>query len=277
MSNNIGFMQGRLSPLVDGKIQAFPKDHWQAEFPLAEKIGLSLMEWTLDQEGLRQNPLLTPDGRREIQGLCQAHGVSIETLTADCFMQAPFFKVAGEERQALLDDLRAVLQGAGEVGVRLVVLPLVDNGALKRLVEEKALRDGLLALIPLLEQTGVRIIFESDFPPPWLSTFIATFPKDHFGINYDIGNSAALGFDPEEEMAAYGSRIWNVHVKDRLLGGTTVPLGQGSADFPRVFSLLKKSGYGGRYILQTARAKEEAHWELLQGYADQVSHWLKEG
>ena len=33
----IGFMQGRLSPLVDGKIQAFPWDCWSEEFSVANE------------------------------------------------------------------------------------------------------------------------------------------------------------------------------------------------------------------------------------------------
>ena len=45
----------------------------------------------------------------------------------------------------------------------------------------------------------------------------------------DIGNSASLGLNPLDEFEAFGDRILNVHVKDRVLGGTTVPLGLGNA------------------------------------------------
>mgnify|MGYP001554379746 CR=1 FL=1 len=48
----IGFMQGRLSPLVDGKIQAFPWAHWRDEFPAGDECGIHLMEWTLDHDRL---------------------------------------------------------------------------------------------------------------------------------------------------------------------------------------------------------------------------------
>ena len=34
---DIGFVLGRLSPLVDGKIQAFPMDHWVNEFKVANE------------------------------------------------------------------------------------------------------------------------------------------------------------------------------------------------------------------------------------------------
>ena len=92
-------MQGRLSPLVNGKIQAFPWDSWQQEFPAAENLGLGLMEWTMDQDRLYQNPLLTPQGQQEIRRLCQAYRLAISSLTGDCFMQAHFGKPKGRTKQ----------------------------------------------------------------------------------------------------------------------------------------------------------------------------------
>jgi len=86
--SRLGFMQGRLSPLVDGKIQAFPWNSWQSEFPAAQNLGLGLIEWTLDQDRLYQNPLMTPQGQLDIRRLCEAHHLVIPSLTGDCFMQA---------------------------------------------------------------------------------------------------------------------------------------------------------------------------------------------
>ena len=60
-------------------------------------------------------------------------------------------------------------------------------------------------------------------------------------------------------MAAYGHPVVNVHVKDRVLGGTTAPLGIGSANFEMVFSALGRMGYQNNYILQTARAQDGDH------------------
>jgi L-ribulose-5-phosphate 3-epimerase len=57
MTRQIGFMQGRLCEPVDGKIQAFPWRDWESEFRNAAAIDLRLMEWTLDQERLNENPL----------------------------------------------------------------------------------------------------------------------------------------------------------------------------------------------------------------------------
>src|SRR5262249_31940386 len=108
-----------------------------------------------------------------------------------------------------------------------------------------------------------------------VATFIARFPADVFGVNYDTGNSAALGFDCGAEIAAYASRIVNVHVKDRVRGGTTVPLGTGSADLPRAVRLLRAAGYTGRYILQTARAADGHHAGALARHPARLRAWLE--
>ncbi len=273
MHASIGFMQGRLSPLVDGKIQAFPREHWRDEFPQARELGIGLMEWTLDQEGLRDNPLLTPEGRDEIRRLCAASGLKVVSVTGDCFMHAPFYKAEGASRRELLADLEAIVAACADLGVTCLVMPVVDNGALENERQEEVLRGELEQRRPRLQRANLSVAFESDFAPPRLRDFIATFPAEQFGINYDIGNSAALGYDPGEEIGAYGTRILNVHVKDRIRGGTTVPLGTGSADLPRVFRLLRNADYRGNYILQTARADDGDHAGVLRRYRDMVERY----
>ena len=53
----IGFMQGRLSKMVNNQIQAFPYEDWVKEFKLARELNLNCMEWTLDYPNLKNNPL----------------------------------------------------------------------------------------------------------------------------------------------------------------------------------------------------------------------------
>jgi hexulose-6-phosphate isomerase len=269
----IGFMQGRLSPMVEGKIQAFPWQHWEAEFDAAAAIRIPFVEWTLDQDRLGENPLMTAPGRERIEALSTKSAVRVESVTGDCFMQAPFFKAHGEARLALMNDLRDVIDATAAIGAKLIVFPLVDNGSIETEAHEAALREGLAAIEPMLRERGVRIVFESDFAPQRLREFIAQFPREAFGVNYDIGNSAALGFDCEEEIGAYGDRIDHVHVKDRVLGGTTVPLGTGNARFERVFAALRRAGYRGDFVLQTARASDGRHAEALARYRDMTQIW----
>jgi hexulose-6-phosphate isomerase len=274
-AQRIGFMQGRLSPMVNGMIQAFPDMHWRDEFATAADLGFSRMEWTLDHAQLAQNPFFTEAGREEIRGLSHRYGVAVSSITGDCFMQAPFWKTSGPARDALIDTAGDVIRHGARVGARIVVVPLVDNGSIDNANDEEALFDGVRALAPILTANRCRIAFESDFAPDRLAALIARFPDTLCGVNFDIGNSASLGWDPNTEIPTLGARIINVHVKDRLAGGGTVPLGHGAADFAAVFHHLGVIGYGGFLILQTARATDSDHAGTAAKYRQMTLDWLE--
>jgi len=268
-------MQGRLSPRINGRIQAFPWPHWREEFPSAAAIGLTIMEWTLDADRLESNPLMTHSGRSEICALGAIHGVEVCSVTGDCFMQEPFWKATATTLDARLDMFRRVIVAAGQASIAHVVVPLVDAGSVTSPNEDSSLRYHLSECLPLLKQSGVKVLFESDQPPEAQARLVDSFPCECVGINFDMGNSASLGWNPAEEIRTLGRRIENVHVKDRIKGGGTVPLGKGAVDFPTVFSSLAEIGYKGAFILQTARAEEGKHAEALECYAAFVASFLE--
>lgn len=271
---SIGYMQGRLCPMVDGKIQAFPWRDWRTEFPAAQRLGIGLMEWTLDHERLFENPLMTEQGRDEIRDLSSRYGLRVGSLTGDIFMQAPFWKATGAAREELLAEFDEVLDACASLGMRIVVVPLVDNGAMSSPEDEAAVVAAVTARAERLRRDRLIVAFECDYPPADLARFVERLPADIAGVNFDIGNSAALGYDAAEEIAAYGGRIVNVHIKDRVLGGTTVPLGSGNADIPRVLRLLVSHGYRGSFILQTARAQDGQDETVLGRYLQLAREWL---
>lgn len=270
----IGFMQGRLSPMFEGRIQIFPWTCWQEEFPVAARHGFRLMEWTLDQDRLYENPLMRAQGQAEIRELCRRYKLGIPSLTGDCFMQAPFWKASGTRQEESQRDFLAVAEACAAVGIAMMVVPLVDNGRLESAKQEEVLVEFLQNHADFFAEHRLSVIFECDFTPAELARFIGRLDPASFGINYDIGNSAAMGFSPAEEFSAYGHRIVNVHIKDRVLGGTTVPLGTGNADFEGVFGLLGRIGYRGNYILQTARATNGDHIGALVRYRDMALDWV---
>ncbi|TLP48514.1 sugar phosphate isomerase/epimerase [Cohaesibacter sp. CAU 1516] len=273
----IGFIQGRLVPQVNGMIQAFPWEDWQKEMALADSIGIHCMEWTLDQADLYDNPLMTEQGQAEIRALCDKHHLTIPNLTGDCFMQAPFWKAeSAAKKTALLADFEAICRAASTVGIRNIVVPLVDNGSLQTETQTACLIDALLARKALFDSLGIAILFESDLAPQPLASFIAKLPAPTFGINYDSGNSAGIGYDVRQEWAAYGERIVNLHIKDRLYQGTTVPLGTGAADFPSLFACMAEAKYSGDIILQTARAADGDHLRAILAYRAFVKDGLKQ-
>lgn len=263
--NKIGFMQGRLSPLVNNQIQAFPFDNWSNEFKSAELLGLSCMEWTLDYPKLHSNPLLIKSNKNQILSLCKRHKITIPSITLDCCMQRPFWKVKDKLTfKSLLTDLKLIINSANRIGAKILVIPLVDNGSINQKPEFNILKNTIFSLYDLLINKDIKIAFESDYEPSKLRDFINVFDKDTVGINYDIGNSASLGYNFDDEVNKYGERIINIHVKDRLLNGSTVRLGEGNADFPKISKILKNMNFKGNFILQTARSKTNKHFEELE-------------
>lgn len=270
----LGFMQGRLVPAVQNKIQAFPEKDWEREFYLGEELGLRLMEWTLDDYNLEINPFLTAIGQKRIKSLSDKFGVSVSSVTGDCFMQKPFWNCDEDEQSILLKKFEKICDACSAQGVVNIIVPLVDNGALETMEQQKKLTNILLGYQRYLEDRNLCILFESDFPPLRLRAFIEDFPESCFGINYDLGNSASLGLNPTEEFALYGKRINNVHIKDRGFAGTTVPLGSGDVDFDLVFRKLVELNYNGNFIMQTARSETGDDVGVMQEYMSYISGWL---
>ena len=191
-------------------------------------------------------------------------------------MQRPFWKARGQTKTDLQSDFLKIAQSCSLVGIQMIVVPLVDNGRLETTEQENILIDFLLKNEDVFASHNLKIIFESDFTPAKLARFLERITSSQFGINYDTGNSAALGFNVVEEFMAFGNRVANVHVKDRVLGGTTVPLKAGNADFETVFSELSKQKYQGNFILQTARAVNGKHAEALGEYKNMTLLWMNQ-
>ena len=275
IQNKIGFMQGRLSDLVENKIQAFPWGSWKDEFKIANSIDLRLMEWTLDKFNLNQNPLVNKKYDLKIKKLCTENNIEINSLTGDCFMQSPFWKSSGEEKRILIKDLNSILEACLRMSIEIIVIPLVDNGSIESYLQERNLVEVCLKNSKFLEKNKMKIAFESDFSPNKLSKFIDLFPVKTFGINYDIGNSASMGFNPINEFEEYGERIINVHVKDRIKNGSTVPLGEGDAEIDLVFNCLSNFKYQGNFIIQAARCPNNNHSRILDIYREFVYQLIK--
>jgi L-ribulose-5-phosphate 3-epimerase len=255
-------MEGRLVPPEDGRFQCFPRMQWESEFSFAAVVPLHYIEWIYDLYGHDVNPLGSPEGVERLKKLAQSTGVAIRSVCADYFMDKPLVRCSPQELEERLRELALILRHGRGLGVNRVVIPFVDASAIGSAEDFAAVQDALKAALPAAEETGIELHLETSLGPSEFARLLDGVPHPKLKVNYDSGNSASLGYAPAEEFAAYGERIGSVHIKDRLLNGGTVPLGTGNADFPALFSGLKKIGYGGDFTLQVARgvAGEEIAW-----------------
>jgi L-ribulose-5-phosphate 3-epimerase len=254
-SSKIGVMQGRLVPPEHNRIQSFPVTNWREEIVLAGSLGIPLIEWTLDKAGLFENPILTRSGLDEVISLCANAGVAVNSATADNLMQAPIHK-KGPEGSTPLGEVRDLIGRLGDAGIELVVWPLVDSGNVAGTSEIEGFLAQVESLTPILKASGVSVVFETDLSASGNHRLLAALDEEVFGLNLDIGNMACYGHSVTSEFECNAQRIRNVHIKDRLRHGTTVPLGSGDVDWPAVAGALRRY-YSGSFVLQAARGEDD--------------------
>jgi len=261
---SIGIMQGRLSPPVDGQIQAFPSEHWREEFILAREAGLKCIEWIYDRTQGRLNPLESENGIKEIQKCTEQTGVRVSSVCADYYMDELLVKEDGTENGRMISNLQWLIYQSNKLDVNHIVLPFVDGSSLNSKTHIKTASKIIRFLIPHAVNCDIELHLESDLSPKLLSGLLEEIDHPFVKVNFDIGNSAALGYDPIEELRALSPYLGGVHVKDRLLGGESVPLGTGNANFKTCFRLLKKYDYHGCLILQAARGNVGQEFSLAK-------------
>ena len=81
-------MQGRLVDQIKNSIQYFPDQNWFQEIEAAKQNKFRVMEWTINYENIKKNPLFSGD----IKKIQKLKNFKIKTVTCDFFMQKPFFK-----------------------------------------------------------------------------------------------------------------------------------------------------------------------------------------
>jgi sugar phosphate isomerase/epimerase len=177
--------------------------------------------------------------------------VKVDYVCADIFMENPIFEEENLEKN--LEILTNIITFGNKIGAKCVEIPFVDNSSLKKNLKNKNISLQIKEVIPIANDLGMQISLETDLEPKEFREFLLNFESDAIRANYDIGNSASLGFDTREEISMIGEFITNVHIKDRKFLGSTVPLGSGNANIPLALTLLSEIDYKGGITMQAAR------------------------
>ena len=124
----IGFMQGRL---IDSEkkntIQFFPLKNWKKEINIAKNLKFNLMEWTIDLINIKKNPLYSKKQTIELKKILKINKFNVHSVTCDFFMQKPFFKE--NKKKKYLSLLKKIIINSQIIGIRYIVIPLVDNSS----------------------------------------------------------------------------------------------------------------------------------------------------
>ena len=249
-------MQGRLLPKYKKKYQAHPVGYWENEFPIASKLNLNLIEFIFDYHKSDLNPLLNKKGLKKIQEVEKLNNIKVKSICADYFMEAPLHSNNKSVVEKSINILNELIHNASLIKIKDIVIPCVDYASLRNENDIKNFIKNIKSLISEAEKKDINICLETDLGPIKFAKLLENIGSNNIKVNYDTGNSAALGYDPVEEFNAYGEKITDLHIKDRIYGGGSVPLGSGNVNFSKILELLFKNNYKGIIIFQAFRDDE---------------------
>ena len=260
--NDIAIMQGRLLPPYEGRFQAFPAKKWRDEFEKAKRASLACIEWIYEKPNEHLNPFSSDDGIKELHQIIKTSGIDIRSICADYYMEEFLIDVNGNIQKKAVDHLLWLIGQAAKLPIIYIVLPFVDASSLSTKIQQQSLVSLMQAMGPKAAEIGLELHLETDLEPTLFRGILETINHPSVQINFDMGNSASLDYDPIKELTALAPFLGSVHVKDRTLGGSTVALGHGNADLPTCFDLILKAGFSRHFVLQVARGKDGHEVEL---------------
>ena len=272
---SVGIMQGRLT-LSEGRgIQFFPFGEWEEEFNKAANLGLNEIDFIFDFERYQDNPLWSGAGISRIQNLIFETRVVVRSVCVDFFMRLPPHDWPWTENTNFLRvSLIRLIQNVHLIGAKIIEIPLLDKSSLNAASKMTNFIGFLNPCLSVARNLGITLAIETDLPPKDLLSLILVF-QGEVKLVYDTGNSASLGYNAEEEILMLGQHIVNVHIKDRTLGGGTVPLGTGAVDFDAVFRSLARMSYQGSFTLQAARGEEDKEIKTVSRQLSFLNKHLK--
>jgi L-ribulose-5-phosphate 3-epimerase len=136
---------------------------------------------------------------------------------------------------------------AHNLGVKVILLPFFNKGALQTAVEMDRVGDVLREVAPSAEKAGVILGLEDTISARDNVRIMERTKSPAVLTYYDVGNSTRNGFNVVEEIRWLGApRICEVHLKDNPHF-----LGQGTIDFPAVVAALADIGFAQWAELET--------------------------
>ena len=130
-------MQGRLvNSEKRNYIQYFPSKNWIKEFYIANNIKIKFIEWVANYENIKLNPILYKSGIKKINKYKKKYNIKIRSIDMQFIINKPFFKSKGVEFSRRLNLLKKIILNTQKIGIKFVILPILENSSLKYITEE---------------------------------------------------------------------------------------------------------------------------------------------
>jgi hexulose-6-phosphate isomerase len=167
------------------------------------------------------------------------------------------------------------MRHAAEIGVHCVLVPCFEEDFLPGTMFEDELVAVLRSLGKVAHKYEIHLGLEMNWRAVNQVALVRQVADPAMGIYYDLGNSTAQGYDVAEDIQIMGPLLVGVHIKDRLVGGGSVLLGEGNTKFKAAFGALQRVGFRGPFVFETPRGNNpvvtaRSHLEYVKTLLQEV-------
>jgi len=230
-----------------------PELSWEERLAAAGQAGYDFVEISIDESDERLSRLDWSASEKAAMRQSIANtGVKIMTMCLSGHRKYPLGSHDPKVRQQGLDILYKAIEFAGDIGLRVVQVMGYDVFYETPDEETDAyFREGLYRGTQFAGQAGVMLGLEN-LDTPYVENLsqgldiIQEIDSPWLKLYPDIGNLAAAGYSPPEEIRRAKNQILGVHVKDampKVIRG--IPFEEGIVPFKESFRALAESGFWG--------------------------------
>lgn len=213
-----------------------------------------------------------PSGAAALRALASRAGCAVSSFSLALYRRVNFAQEDESLRREGVQLVGDALRACRNVGGAAVLLPHFDRQRLDVGPEEEArFVEGLRAVAPVAEETGVAIALETSCSAAQLRRIVDAVGSPQVGVYQDLANAIIYRQDPAATLRALGPAVVMVHVKDTRDGGQA-PLGEGEVDWPACRAVLREIGYEGWVVLETPAGDDPP--ASAARYLDFTRRWL---
>ncbi len=234
--------------------KALPVDlDWEERLRQSAEAGFDFAEISIDESDGRLARLdWAPSQRAALRRAIANTGVPIMTMCLSGHRKYPLGSASSQIRERALDILRGAIEFAADIGLSIVQVMGYDvfyepafSGTEARFL------DGLEQGVRWAGASGVMLGLENcdlEFADSIDKSLriVEHLHSPWFQLYPDMGNLAAAGYDPADQLRRAAGHLVAVHVKDTTPGVVRgVPFEQGLVPFGEVFQTLAEVGFWG--------------------------------
>jgi sugar phosphate isomerase/epimerase len=227
---------------------------WSVETIIAKasEMGYEGIEWRGGPAG-HVHPAMSSSERASLRKMSKDVGLMALAVTT----YTSFVSHLAEVRNSNVDELRRYADLAAELGaeyVRAFLGELPDGTNLDATMYEN-ISECLNLASEYATSVGVKIAVEPHDNFARSSVVLPVFDQSHPGLRviWDVGNTFAIGEDPEESLELLQDRLAYVQLKDGKRDESRwqlCPLGQGNVPLARAFESLSAHGFAGAFSVE---------------------------